>query len=93
MSGPTRSCCGGRGCRAETRLSAVGRSVWLVRRLGPTARYRALPPDEASARHAAALRRGFASIWTALKHDRNAAQRAAQLLKGWFAEGLIWSIE
>jgi len=78
---------------AVTRVRPVS---WLVWRKGHEPFYRVLPPDEAWALGATAKGRNFGALCEGLrKHvgDARAAQRAAQLLKGWLGEGLISAIK
>lgn len=68
---------------------------WLVWRKGHEPFYRVLAPDEAWALGAAAKGRSFGALCSGLRRhvgDAHAAQRAAQLLKGWLNEGLIGAI-
>lgn len=79
--------------------SAVARArpvSWLVWRKGHEPFYRALPSDEAWALGAAVKGRSFGALCDGLRHyvdEAHAAQRAAQLLKGWLNEGLVSAIK
>lgn len=69
---------------------------WLIWRKGYVPFYRVLPPEEAWALAAAAKGRSFGELCEGLRRrvgGAQAAQRAAQLLKGWLAEGLVRAIE
>lgn len=70
--------------------------TWLVWRKALTPFYRALEEDEAWALGAASKRRSFGVLCEGLRRhvgDAHAARRAAQLLKGWLAEGLVCAID
>jgi hypothetical protein len=69
---------------------------WLVWRKGHEPFYRALSREEAWALDTVAKGRSFSDLCEGLpRHVRgvHAAQRAAQLLKGWLEEGLVRAIE
>jgi hypothetical protein len=69
---------------------------WLVWRQDLTVRYRALPPAEAELIGAFSAGEDFGSLCERLARRRSAgsAVRAARLLQGWLAAGLVasWSI-
>ena len=84
---------GGKPARAAMRRRPVG---WLVWRKGHEPFYRTLAPEEAWALGAAAKGRSFGALCDGLRHyvdEAHAAQRAAQLLKGWLNEGLVSAIK
>ena len=70
--------------------------AWIVWRKGFAPFYRALPADEAWALAAVARGRNFGAVCGGLRRftgAAGAAQRAAQLLRNWLAEGLICGFE
>ena len=71
-------------------------SAWLVWRKDQEPFFRALPPEEAWALGAAARGRSFGALCQGIRRfvgGAHAAQRAAQLLKGWLVEGLVCAID
>ena len=70
--------------------------AWLVWRKELTPFYRPLTADEAWALDASSNGRSFGVLCEGLRRhvgDARAAQRAAQLLKGWLAEALVCAID
>jgi len=72
---------------------AKGAVAWLVWRQDLVARYRSLAPDEAHALDALLRGAPFGEICAHLAGAADPGLHAAQLLKGWLAEGLLCGIE